>query len=166
MIPNQALKCGIEKFTHRIYAQGKIKKKKLFDSLAIYLHAASTLPHCLVSFVQFFAQSKRFPSSVPAPRPLTTTWHSPDTSPSGSANVNGLSSLSSGCVGDPSPIIGSIPIPPQIETHRWTRRTPRHPRHCCRHRRRHRLGGHCAQVRHQPRCLCLRRPCPVSPARR
>jgi hypothetical protein len=32
--------------------------------------------HCLVSFVQFFAQSKRTLSSVPAPRPSPTTRHS------------------------------------------------------------------------------------------
>jgi hypothetical protein len=45
MIPDQALKSGIENFTHRIYTQGKILKYKLL--IFFSLHTLSTLPHWL-----------------------------------------------------------------------------------------------------------------------
>jgi hypothetical protein len=53
MIPDQALKSGIEIFTHRIYTQGKMLQQKVFDLLAICISPAP--PYCLISFVHFFA---------------------------------------------------------------------------------------------------------------
>jgi hypothetical protein len=43
MIPSRALKSGVEKFTHRIYTQGKSKKKLII----LISRTSSTLPHWL-----------------------------------------------------------------------------------------------------------------------